>query len=85
MTIPTHNPRNSSHLEHPREPRETAKAGQRRKCHIIDLFECSRAGKAGQRRKCHIIDLSECGIVIRLVFPPTRPGEPGRPPSQWGR
>jgi len=39
MAIPTHNPRHSSHLEQPREPRETAKAGQRRKCHIIDLFD----------------------------------------------
>jgi hypothetical protein len=41
VTIPTENPWNSSPSERPREPRETVKAGQRRKCHIIDLLECS--------------------------------------------
>ena len=55
MTIPTQKPWNSSQLEHPREPRETAKAGQRRKCHIIDLSKCSRM--AG----CHVYRLgSSC-------------------------
>ena len=48
MTIPTENPWNSSHLEHPREPREIARAGQRRKCHIIDLSECSKIAR------CHV-------------------------------
>ncbi len=59
MAIPTQDPWNSSHLEHPREPRDTAKAGQRRKCHIIELAERSSTPEAGQHEKCHIIELAE--------------------------
>ena len=59
MAIPTQDPWNSSHVEHPRESCEPVKAGQRRKCHIIDLADCSSIPEAGQRRKCHIIDLAE--------------------------
>ncbi len=66
VTIPTHNPWNSSHLEHPREPRGPAEAGQLRKCNRIDLSECPGVTQAGQRRKCNRIDLFECCIVIRL-------------------
>ena len=65
MTILPQNPWNSSHLEHPREPRDTAKAGQRRKCHIIDLSECPSVAQAGQRRKCHIIDLSDYSSIAQ--------------------
>jgi hypothetical protein len=64
--IPTENPWNSSHLEHPREPRETAEAGQRRKCHIIDLLECSKI--AG----CHVHRLGERARTTRGGLPPGR-------------
>jgi len=66
VAIATQDPWNSSPLEHPREPRETVNAGQRRKCHIIELAECSSIPEAGQRRKCNRIDLSECCIVSPL-------------------
>ena len=65
MAIPTQDSWTSAHLEHPRESCEPVKAGQRRKCHIIDLAECLRIPEAGQRRKCHIIDLSECPGVAQ--------------------
>ena len=65
MTIPTQSPWNSSHLERPREPREIAKAGQRRKCHIIELSECPSGTQAGQRGKCNRIDLSECFSITQ--------------------
>ncbi len=59
MTIPAQYPWNSSQFGYPREPRETAKAGQRRKCHIIELSECPSVTQAGQRRKCNRIELSD--------------------------
>ena len=65
MAIPTQDPWNSSHSEYPREPRETAKAGQRRKCHIIELAERSSIAKAGQHKKCNRIDLAECPSVAQ--------------------
>ena len=48
MAIPAQDPWNSSHLEHPRESCEPVKAGQRRKCHIIELSDRLRI--AG----CHV-------------------------------
>jgi hypothetical protein len=50
VTIPTENPWNSSQLEYSREPRDSAEAGQRRKCHIIDLLECSKIAGCHVRR-----------------------------------
>jgi hypothetical protein len=66
VTIPTQTPWNPSHLERPRGPRDTAEAGQRRKCNRIELSERSSVAQAGQRRKCNRIDLSERRIVLRL-------------------
>ena len=65
MAIPTQDSWTSAHLEHPRESCEPVKAGQRRKCHIIDLAECSSIPEAGQRRKCNRIDLSECPSIAQ--------------------
>ena len=80
MAIPTQDPWNSSHLEHPRESCETAKAGQRRKCHIIELAERSSVYEAGQRGKCNRIELSECpGLAGCHVY---RLGEMDEPPSR---
>ena len=67
--IPTQEPWNSSHLEHPRESCEPVKAGQRRKCHIIDLAECSSILEAEQRGKCNRIGLSERPGVAQPVSP----------------
>ena len=50
MAIPTQDPWNSSYLEHPRESCEPVKAGQRRKCHIIELAERSGIPEEGQHK-----------------------------------
>ena len=67
MTIPTENPWNSSHLEHPREPREIVEAGPRRKCHIIDLSECSRI--AGCRVPLYV-GREHAGQTVCVTFDP---------------
>ena len=64
--ILTQHPSKSPQLETSGESRDSAKAGQRRKCHIIDSFECNRVSQAGHPGQCHRIDPFECNIVVCL-------------------
>ncbi len=83
MAIPTQDTGNSPHLEHPRESCESVKAGQRKKCHIIELAEHSSIPEAGQHKKCNRTDLVERSSIYYDFRERNKSGGQA-PHSKWG-